>query len=157
RTTNEIFREQTTLIRELLDSRIEQLHEIHPVLGWRYAANYRKGLNRLNAAGLRSDHEYQKTPPSGLLRIAAFGDSFVYGSEVDGKEAWPAVLEQNRRIEVLNYGVPGYGTDQAYLRYQGEGDEYRPQLVLLGFVSADLARAVNVYRRFLHNRDLPLF
>src|SRR5262249_47022611 len=114
RTTNEIFREQTTLIRELLDSRIEQLHEIHPVLGWRYAAIYRKGLNRLNAAGLRSDHEYQKTPPSGLLRIAAFGDSFVYGSEVDGKEAWPAVLEQNRRIEVLNYGVPGYGTDQAY-------------------------------------------
>jgi hypothetical protein len=59
-------------------------------------------------------------------------------------------------VEVLNYGVGGYGLDQAFLRYLRDGDKYHPQLVVIGFVPDDLPRIVNVYRRFLSSSDWPL-
>ena len=153
-----IFEEQTSVIRQLLDTNVTQLHEIHPVLGWRYAPNYHEGPHRINAAGLRSDREYAKTTPTAVVRIAAFGDSFVYGTEVSNEQAWPALLEhEGSGLEVLNYGVPGYGSDQAYLRYELEGADYSPQLVLLAFPPTDLARVVNVYRRFYSSDEVPLF
>jgi hypothetical protein len=92
-----------------------------------------------------------------VLRIAAFGDSFVYGSEVANDDAWPYLLEANDGLEVLNYGVPAYGLDQAYLRYEVEGDAYHPSVILVGFSPPVFPRLVSVYRRFFNNADIPLF
>ena len=161
-TVQAIYNQQSMHIAELIDEEHPQLHRIDAVLGWRYAANYKEhthcGVVQLNAAGLRSDREYAATPPPGILRIAAFGDSFVFGSEVGNKDAWPAIIERdNRAIEVLNYGVPGWGTDQAYLRYLLEGTGYSPHVVIVGFPPHALSRAVNVYRRFFSHADAPLF
>ncbi len=156
RRNKDVFEEQSRAIRELLGP--GQLIEIHPVMGWRYAPNYAKGPHRLNAAALRSGRDYDPVAPTGVRRVAAFGDSFVYGSEVGNADAWPRIIEAaNPDLEVLNYGVPGYGTDQAYLRYREEGSAYRPRTVLIGFVPTDLSRTVNVYRRFFHSEELPLF
>ncbi len=114
--------------------------------------------HRLNAAALRSSREYQPSAPKGIRRVAAFGNSFVYGSEVANPNAWAAVIERdNPDLEVLNYGVPGYGVDQAYLRYREEGSVYQPELVLIGFSPTDLSRTVNIYRRFFHSEEMPLF
>jgi len=52
--------------------------------------------------------------------------------------------------------VGGYGLDQAFLRYLREGEKFHPQLVVIGFVPDDLPRVVNVYRRFISSRELPL-
>jgi hypothetical protein len=60
------------------------------------------------------------------------------------------------RLEVLNYGVGGYGVDQAYLRFCAEGMALSPRIVVMGFTTDDLRRVVNVYRRFISNRELPL-
>ena len=116
-----ILREQTVRIAALLDTTRSRREQLDPVLGWRYRAGYASDDDHLNAQGLRSRHEYAAAPPAGTLRVAAFGDSFVYGNEVTDDDAWTAVLEGGSGgIEVLNYGVGGYGLDQAFLRFQAE-------------------------------------
>jgi hypothetical protein len=147
---------QTAALTTLLEDSAT-LVVLDSTLGWRYRAGYRRGENELNAAGMRASREYAVTPPVGVRRIAAFGDSFVYGTEVANADAWSAVLEGAvDSLEVLNYGVGGYGTDQAFLRYLEEGDRYAPQVVLIGFAPVNLRRIQSVYRRFIASDDLPL-
>ena len=53
--------------------------------------------------------------------MAAFGESFTYCEEVDVSDCWVAQLEHAwAGSEVLNFGVPGYGPDQAWLLAVGE-------------------------------------
>lgn len=157
RPTSDILREQSTRIRVLLTPDSTRLLVLDSTLGWRYRASHRDPTNRLNSTGVRSDHEYAPTPRRGVLRVAAFGDSFVYSNEVGNGDAWCALVEQlDPAIEVLNYGVGGYGVDQAYLRYLAEGTRLGPRVVLIGFALDDLGRLVNVYRRFRSTREIPL-
>ena len=157
RRTTDIYKEQSAMIRAWLDpSKLHHL-EFHPILGWRYAPHFSDKNNQMNSKALRSSREYEPLPSARVLRIAAFGDSFVYGSEVDNANAWPALIEaQNPDMHVLNYGVGGYGVDQAYLRYLLEGTDLSPHIVLIGFSPDDINRTVNVYRRFLADLDSPL-
>lgn len=97
------------------------------------------------------------SPPLGVLRVAAFGDSFVYGNEVKAHQSWPALLEtRTPEIEVLNYGVGGYGVDQALLRFLTEGSDLKPHVVVMGFVTDDLSRLTNVFRAFRSAYEWPL-
>jgi hypothetical protein len=157
RTTREIFREQSKLIERLLDSDSSPMLAPDPVLGWRYRSGYGDSLNVINAQGLRSSRRYASRPQPGVLRVAAFGDAFVYGNDVADSAAWPALMEQLfPQIEVLNYGVGGYGVDQAYLRFCAEGAALSPRIVIIGFATDELRRVVNVYRRFISNHEFAL-
>ncbi|MGI9326714.1 MAG: SGNH/GDSL hydrolase family protein [Pseudomonadales bacterium] len=79
---------------------------------------------------------------AGSFRLLAIGDSFVYGTDVEAEENFCAVLGQRvPSIEVLNMGVPGYGIDQAYLKYLYYGAEYRPDAVVFGIYVSDYERA----------------
>ena len=158
RRTSVIYAEQTNQIRALFDAEHPARLVWDELLGWRYRAGYRKGDDIVSPQGLRSHRIYAKSAPPGTFRIAAFGDSFVYGNEVGTALAWTSRMEQAcRNVEVLNYGVGGYGVDQAYLRYVSEGSLYAPHMVMVGFVSDDLRRLVSVYRRFIDDREIPLF
>jgi hypothetical protein len=151
-----ILAEQSEGIRTLLDND-RTLVQLDSVLGWRYRPGYVAGENDLNAAGLRAKRDYSERPPAGVRRVAAFGDSFVYGTEVATDDAWATVAERETPgLEVLNYGVGGYGTDQAFLLFLREGMRFAPEIVLIGFAPVDLRRAVNVYRRFISTDDLPI-
>jgi hypothetical protein len=153
-----IYEDQSARIRRFLDPGAVQLEQFDPGLGWRYTPGFRGDRHRINHQGLRGDREYATAPPPGVDRLAAFGDSFVYGNEVDTPDSWPARLETELGgAEVLNFGVGGYGTDQAWLRYRREGRRFGPRIVLIGFVPDDIRRNVNVYRRFLSDHELPLF
>src|SRR2546422_86281 len=157
RTTRDILREQSERIQRLLERDSSHMLAPDPLLGWRYRAGYHDSANTMNAQDLRSTRQYTPQPPRGVLRVAAFGDSFVYGNEVADSDAWPALVEQLfPRVEVLNYGVGGYGVDQAYLRFCTEGTALSPRIVIIGFATDDLRRVVNVYRRFISNREIPL-
>jgi hypothetical protein len=150
RRTVDIYQEQSAQIRQLLDPSGPRLVEIDRVLGWRYAANYVDATHQLNSKALRSAREYSPTAPPNVIRVAAFGSSIVYCSEVDNPNAWPALIETtNGDMQVLNYGVGGYGTDQAYLRYLSVGADLSPHVVLIGFTSDELGRTVNVNRRLI--------
>lgn len=130
---------QTTL--SMLEERKDALTIFDPNLGWRPQPNLSDGPNVINEHALRNDAKYTVEPPLNVVRIAAFGDSFVYGSGVNGDEAWPSVLEQlTEDIEVLNYGVPGYGPDQAYLRFVLEGRNFGPQITIFGVTTPSLRR-----------------
>jgi lysophospholipase L1-like esterase len=83
-----------------------------------------------------------RIPPATGLRAVALGDSFVWGNEVAGDENFAALLNRaNNGLEVLNMGVPGYGIDQAILKYERHGADYRPDVVILGIYVSDYERS----------------
>jgi hypothetical protein len=120
---------QTEALRRLLDAQGATLLQLDGEIGWTYAASRRAGVYSSNSQGLRGTREYAPAPPAGVLRIAAFGDSFVHGNEVADDAAWGARLEQlGPGVELLNHGVGGYGTDQALLLFRRRGQELHPAI-----------------------------
>jgi len=105
---------------------------------------------RNNKAGIRSDHEYAVEPAAGMRRLAAFGDSYTYCEDVNLPDCWTTQVEQAwPGTEIVNYGVSGYGPDQAWLRYQRDGTALHPCAVLIGFMTENVNRVVNRFRPFL--------
>lgn len=124
------------------------------MLGWTYRPNkvWQKNTFTTNSAGLRSRREYSEQPLPNTLRIALFGDSFTAGDEAADDKIWGYQLEmklnQNHgiRAEALNFGVGGYGIDQAFLKWRHQGRRYSPDIVIFGFQSENLDRNVNIFR-----------
>jgi hypothetical protein len=72
---------------------------------------------------------------------------------VANKDTWESHLEdRNPKLEVLNFGVGGYGTDQALLRYEHEGVLFHPHIAMLGFRPENIGRVVTVFRPFYYPR-----
>lgn len=73
---------------------------------------------------------------SAVQRILAIGDSFTFGAEVDGHETYPhqlqKILKKGRPTQCVNMGVPGYGIDQAVLKYTYWGRHLNPDVVIFG-------------------------
>lgn len=95
----------------------------------------------INSAGLRSP-ERPVVKPAGTLRIAVLGDSFAEAFGVPQEQAFWSVMErelatcvavQGRPVEVINFGVSGYGTSAEWITLQREGWAYDPDVVLLTF------------------------
>jgi hypothetical protein len=80
-------------------------------------------------------------------RIALVGDSFTFGLEVSYADSWGHQLERalGPDVQVLNFGVDGYGVDQAYLRYARDVRPWQPDVVILGLINHDLFRSLAVY------------
>ena len=117
-----------------------------PRLGWRPRPGYRFANIHVNVQGLRGSGDYAETRSSDVLRVAAFGDSLVFGYEIDDGDCWPAIMEKLfPKLEVLDYGVLGYGLDQAYLRYKAEGQRLAPEIVLIGCTPGVNDRCTSVY------------
>ena len=137
-----------------------------PVAGWvpRPDSASANGLYRYNSQGLRSPvAAYADRPDSGVLRLALFGDSFTHGDDVPYEDSFGATLERllnerGRPAEVLNFGVGGYGLDQALLRYLGQGVAFHPDIVVMGFQPENLKRNLNLLRPLYDPRTtLPFF
>jgi lysophospholipase L1-like esterase len=136
-----------------------------PDLGWSIRPNREAdgGFYHSNTAGFRSS-VHQKTislePAVGILRIALFGDSFTHGSDVPFEDSWGAILEDRLnqkgvQVEVLNFGVPGYAIDQAFLRWRKNGKPFHPNIVLFGFQNSNVKRNMNLIR-VLYSPDTGL-
>jgi lysophospholipase L1-like esterase len=105
--------------------------------GW-----YRKegaAFVRINSDGLR-DREHAKPKPAGTLRVAVVGDSYAEAFQVEQEKAFWSVMEKRladcpalagRRVEVINFGVSGYGTAQELLTLREKVWDYSPDVVLL--------------------------
>jgi len=130
---------------------------LHATLGWEYRPGFESDTDHVNAQGLRATREYTLDPPPGVVRVAAFGDSYVYCNEVSDADTWPAVIERRWQAEVLNFGVGGYGPDQALLRLKAGAAQFMPRVVVLGITPMMIPRVVSRYRRFQDPRDGPWF
>lgn len=99
-------------------------------------------VSHTNALGLRGGEVGPKG--AGERRILAIGDSFTYGHGVQDAETYPAVVEEILRargndVRVLNAGVPGYNTDQAYAWMLRDGFALAPDVVLAGVHCSDVS------------------
>lgn len=94
---------------------------------------------RINSDGLR-DQEHSLAKPPDTIRIAVIGDSYPEALSVSVEEAfWRVMAERlqecgafsGKKIEVLNFGVSGYGTAQELLTLREQVWKYSPNVVML--------------------------
>ena len=119
-------------------------------LGWTVGRSRSSsdGLYFSSVEGIRSSRAgISFAGPPARHRVAIVGDSFTFGLEVRYEETWGRQLELmlSPEYQVLNFGVDGYGVDQAYLRYQRDVRSWRPDIVILGIINDDLSRTMGVY------------
>lgn len=120
-----------------------------PTLGWLGRPNYQDVITReeysrpvqFNAYGMYdTDHPLQK--PANVFRILWLGDSFAQTLQVAETQTAHQQLENllnarlgsaERRFEVVNAGVIGWGTGQELVYYREQGRRFQPDVVLLLF------------------------
>src|SRR5262249_46061030 len=104
--------------------------------------------------------------PPGITRILFLGDDVVSGYGVAPEEVIPKRLEaalkaRGRPVEVLNFGVSGYDTQQEVEFFQIRGIKYQPDVVVLAYVLNDNRYASQELRdlcdvEFQGGADAPL-
>jgi hypothetical protein len=128
----------------------DAFHEYDELLGWTLGRNTFSADRKYwtSSEGLRAPHEGVSFARTGKQTdIAVVGDSFTFGYEVTYEETYGFYLEQmlGSPFRVLNFGVSGYGLDQAFLRYKRDVRPWKPKIVVLGFISDDVKRTMRVY------------
>ena len=136
----------------LLGIEYPHFYEFDPVIGTRlrpglkgYWLKEGGGYVKINRDGLR-DREHTMAKPPDTIRVAVLGDSFTEALQVNQEEDFCSVLEQElqkcgnlrgRHIEVINFGVAGFGTAQELLTLRHRVWKYHPDIVLLEFTTAN--------------------
>lgn len=128
----------------------------HPILGW----DYPPGSTFLHPNGAAYQHgplgERLTCTSFASTILATYGDSFTHCDEVGNKDTWQTFLAEKIHGNVLNFGVGGYGTDQAFIKYRLH-HEVRTPLVALCILPENINRVVNVYPPFYnHDQGLAL-
>ncbi|UCC30762.1 MAG: SGNH/GDSL hydrolase family protein [Phycisphaerales bacterium] len=116
--------------------------------GWSRSKEYRFEY-RHNSQGLR-DEEHSIEKPHNVFRILALGDSFTWGVGADYEDTYLVRLEQllnkrgagHKRVEIIKAGVPRHFPEIERLQLEHYGIKYAPDLVLVAFVSNDIADTV---------------
>ena len=116
-----------------------------PRLGW--PSPERIGTGEFDRSGSRVIPSFPD--PEQESCVSTYGDSFTWGSDVTAEFAWSNVLSKMLDCRVSNFGVGGYGTDQAYLRFK-YNDRDKAKIVLLGYTSENLVRNVIQFYDFLY-------
>jgi hypothetical protein len=94
----------------------------------------------------RRDPAFAGAPPC----VSVYGDSFAYGTPLRDDETFPHHLAVLRGCRVANYGVPGYGSDQAFLLYRAQRTGDRAPIVVLVHLTENVLRNVNQFRDLLY-------
>ena len=98
-----------------------------------------------NSRGFR-DAEWKIAKPVDTIRIAVLGDSFAEATQVEEEERFTELIEkqlgeqrlfESRKIEVMNFGTSGYGTAQQLMTWRHDVKAYRPDFVVLAFLSGN--------------------
>jgi hypothetical protein len=117
----------------------------------------------INSRGMR-DREHALEKPQNTVRIAVLGDSYAEAMQVPRERTFWAVAERelsgcgalrDRSVEVLNFGVSGYGTAQELLALRHKAWRFDPDLVLLAFLTGNDVR--NNSRELDGGSDRPYF
>lgn len=98
---------------------------------------------RISSDGLR-DREHARTMPANTVRIAVLGDSYTEAMHLPMEQTYWSLLEQKLRqcnafpgkqVEVINFGVSGYGTAQELLTLRQKVWDFSPDIVVLAFTT----------------------
>lgn len=117
---------------------------------------------QINSDGLR-DREHSKAKPANTIRIAIIGDSYAEALQVPLEAAFWQVMqsrvtscaENQKQLEVINFGVSGYGTGQELITLRDHVWQYSPDIVLLAVTTNnDITDNSRVLKKA---RDVPYF
>ena len=122
---------------ELRETRVPKSNELptHPEIA-------PEVVRRLGWLKLANDREsaftrFAPDRPAGVTRVCTFGSSFTFGAEVDGHSDYPTLLAGAFRrlgmgtVEVVNFGVGGYGFHQSYQLWEHVYERYGCDFTLL--------------------------
>ncbi len=106
----------------------------------------------INSHGLR-DYEYSIEKPTNTFRIIALGDSITWGHGVELEDTYVKTLERmlnnktedNRKYEVLNFGVPGHNAIEKVEILKGKGMEFNPDMVIFQYTEDDYHNRTELY------------
>lgn len=99
---------------------------------------------QINSDGLHDrEHSLAKAPDT--LRIAIIGDSYPEALQVPMQAAFWAVTnsdlasctQKTKNVEVINFGVSGYGTAQELITLREHVWKYAPDIVILAFTTSN--------------------
>jgi len=123
-----------------------------PILGWKLRPGAEGWFGqeggahvRINSDGFR-DREHTVSKPAGHLRVALLGDSYVEALMVPLEASLGPLLEKtlsacagrhSKRVEVIQFGVTGYGTAQQLLMLRSSVWKYEPDIVILLFFAGN--------------------
>ena len=158
-------------IGDIVNSAPTRFHTSDPNLGWKLkpgASGKWNGegasLVRVNSEGLR-DREHTKTKPPNTLRVAVLGDSFTEAIHVPVEQTFWSKLERKlgncqaikgrKNVEVINFGVQGYGTAQELILLRKKVWDYSPDIVILAFFIGN--DVINNSPKLEYDRYRPFF
>ena len=123
-----------------------------PTLGWAFDSDSTWG-QATNAEGrIRRAIPRRDPAPSasGAPCVSTYGDSFVYGTEASDSGTYPHHLGRLLACPVRNFGVPGYGSDQALMLFRAQADVDSAPVVVFQHLTENILRNVNRYANLLY-------
>ena len=116
----------------------------HQILGWD-SSQAQDSEKLFDNHGARKDYSSNaELKPC----IDVYGDSFTYGYYKKAEKAWPSLLSGLVNCRVRNFGVGGFGSDQAYIKFKI--NKNHSNIVFLNHLSENIIRNVNQYRNFIY-------
>ncbi len=116
------------------------VYELKADRSWRIEGK----LARTNHEGVRGGPQASEGRAASVLRVAGVGDSVTFGWGVADEETYLERLKSGLestlgtgRVEVLNYGVPGYNSVQEAALVRARVLPGHPDLLILGYVLND--------------------
>lgn len=131
------------------------LFRYHPRIGYLFIPRLRARVRhegggylvRTNPQGFRSEHDFAAPARDDRLRIAVFGDSYTAGEGVSNGYRFTDLLEQQLPgVEILNFAIPGTGTDQQFLTFREFAPQVRFDLVLVCAMVENITRNLDSER-----------
>jgi len=142
----------TSIATQGSDSNVAGLRMFHPELGWDYPPN----IIYSDIDGITYHHgpygERLTCTSYKTTSIATYGDSFTYCANVKDDCTWQTLLAHRLNQNVLNFGVGGYGTDQAVLKHELQS-QTAAKIAMLCILPENINRIVNIYRPFYTYND----
>lgn len=86
---------------------------------------------------------------NGKKNILIFGDSFSFGTNLNFKDTWVNKCQELLpKYNFVNFSVPGFGTDQMYLRAKEILEKHKPDLLIFPFIKDNLERTLFDFRYY---------
>ncbi|MBI4173555.1 MAG: SGNH/GDSL hydrolase family protein [Candidatus Aenigmarchaeota archaeon] len=99
----------------------------------------------INSDGLRASQNYSREKPDSTFRIALFGDSYTFGQFLNANDTMADVLQGKlnllnctKKVETLNFGVPGYDFPYSVELFLGKGRYYNPDISIFSIKNDDI-------------------
>ena len=138
------------------------LFDYHPTIGYHFVPGIKTRMRhegggylvKCNAQGFRCAHDVTKTKPKDRFRVVVFGDSLTAGDGVSNKFRYSDVLESRfADVEVLNFGLPGSGTDQQFLAWQSFCKDIEYDLMICSVFVENVERILARHRKTISATD----